>query len=232
MTTMKTLFPSLLLALVLVGAVQAPTRTTAAAPSAAVGTTAPGQLRFERFNRSYTDITPEIDPVSQGPLTIRLSAPRSNMVVRNHLLRLEPGAGGSHSAELRVEFQGKGWLVADVDVAGMASRLQDEVVVPPQALNVQGRVRITRDPNAYVITPEQLPKRVRVKIQSGIATDVVGACRGVAVLAGIDCGGVQEALSTAVVPLPPPGESYLLEDAELTAAERKQLESYLAGPGR
>lgn len=239
---MRTLLPSLLLAVVLLGAAQAPTGTTAAqapqgtaaAPSTAAsasGTSVPGQLRFERFNRAYTDITPEIDPVSQGPLTVRLSAPRSNMVVRNHLLRLEPGVGGSHSAELRVEFQGKGWLVADVDVAGMASRLQDEVVVPPQALNVQGRVRITRDPNAYVITPEQLPKRVRVRIQSGIATDVVGACRGVAVLAGIDCGGVQQALSTAVVPLPPPGESYLLEDAELTAAERRQLDSYLASAG-
>jgi hypothetical protein len=31
-----------------------------------------------------------------------------------------------------------------------------------------------------------------------------------------------------VVPLPPAGESYLLEDADLTPEERSQLDAYLA----
>lgn len=191
----------------------------------------PGQFRFERFNRSYPEVIPDISPIEQGPLTIQLSAPKSNMTLRSHFLRLEPGPGGSHTAELRVEFLGKGWLVADVDVGGLAeTRLQDEVLVPPQAATLEGRVRLAREPGAYVITTEQLPKQMRVRIQSGIATQVVGFCDRIPALLApdLDCEGLNRALSTAVVPLPPAGESYLLEDAELTAEERSQLDAYLA----
>src|SRR5262245_6147234 len=129
-----------------------------------LGAVVPGQFRFERFNRSYPEIVPDIAPIEQGPLTIQLSSPKRNLTLRSHFLRLEPGPGGSHSAELRVEFQGKGWIVADLDVAGMAAtRLQDEVLVPPQAAVLEGRVRVAREPGAYVITTEQLPKQMRVK---------------------------------------------------------------------
>lgn len=192
----------------------------------------PGQFRFERFNRSYPEVVPEIAPIEQGPLTIQLSAPRSNLTLRSHFLRLEPGPGGSHTAELRVEFLGKGRLVADLDVAGMAAtRLQDDVLVPPQAATLEGRVKVTRDPGAYVITTEQLPKQMRVKIQSGIAGQVVGFCDRIPALLApdLDCERLNQMLSTATVPLPPAGESYLLEDADLTPEERSQLDAYLAG---
>src|SRR5215218_7483997 len=197
-----------------------------------LGAAVPGQLRFERFNRSYPEMIPEIAPIEQGPLTIQLSSPKSNMTLRSHFLRLEPGPGGSHTAELRVEFLGKGRLVADLDVAGIAAtRLQDDVLVPPQAATLEGRVRLTREPGAYVITTEQLPKQMRIKIQSGIASQVVGFCDRIPVLLApdLDCERLNQALSNAVVPLPPAGESYLLEDAELTAEERSQLDAYLAG---
>src|SRR6186713_2387209 len=82
-----------------------------------LGAVVPGQFRFERFNRSYPEVIPEIAPIEQGPLTIQLSSPKSNLTLRSHFLRLEPGPGGSHTAELRVEFLGKGRLVADLDVA-------------------------------------------------------------------------------------------------------------------
>lgn len=192
----------------------------------------PGQFRFERYNRGYPEAVPEISPIEQGPLTIRLSSPRSNLTLRSHLLRLEPGSAGSHTAELRVEFQGKGWLVADVDVAGLTgTRLQDEVLVPPQAATLEGRVRVTREPGAYVVTTEQLPKQIRVRIQSGIATQMASFCDRIPVLPGadLDCQRMERALSVATIPLPPAGESYLLEDAELTAEERRQLDTYLAG---
>jgi hypothetical protein len=190
----------------------------------------PGQFRFERFNRSYPEVVPQIAPIVQGPLRIQLSAPKSNLTLRSHFLRLEPGPGGSHTAELRVEFLGKGWLVADVDVAGFTgTRLQDQVTVPAQAATLEGRVKVTREPGAYVVTTEQLPKQIRVKIQSGIGSQIVGFCDRVPTLLGdLDCERLDQALSSAVVPLPPPGESYLLEDADLTAQERQQFETYLA----
>lgn len=197
----------------------------------AAAASAPGQFRFERYNRSYPDAVPEIAPIEQGPLTIRLSSPRNNLTLRSHLLRLEPGPAGSHTAEMRLEFQGKGWLVADVAVAGLTgTRLQDEVLVPPQVATLEGRVRVAREPGAYVVTTEQLPRQIRVRIQSGLATQMASLCDRIPVLPGaeLDCQGMERALSAATIPLPPPGESYLLEDAELTADERRQLDAYLA----
>jgi len=196
-----------------------------------LGAALPGQFRFERFNRSYPEVIPEIAPIEQGPLTIQLSSPKSNLTLRSHFLRLEPGPGGSHSAELRVEFLGKGRLVADVDVAGLATRFQDDVLVPPQAATLEGRVRLAREPGAYVITTEQLPKQMKVRIQSGIAGQVVGFCDRIPALLApdLDCERLNRLLSTATVPLPPAGESYLLEDADLTPEERSRLDAYLAG---
>ncbi|HYG63151.1 MAG TPA: hypothetical protein VEL74_11260 [Thermoanaerobaculia bacterium] len=195
---------------------------------------APGQLQFARLNRTYSDVITEIEPIRQGPVTVRLSSPRHQLTVRNHLLRLEPGTGGSHSAELRVDFSGKGWLVADVDVAGMGGRLEDDVTVPAQSQTVEGRARVRKVAEGYLITPEQLPKSVRVRIQSGVGSRIAGFCDRAAALlfSNVDCGGLNRALSTAVVPLPAAGESYLLENAELTAAERQRIDSYLARESR
>lgn len=198
-----------------------------------VSAQAPGQFRFDRLNREYTEAVPEIQPVVQGPLTVRLSATRSNLVLRNHLLRLEPGSGDSHSADLRVEFEGRGWLVADVDVGGVASRLQDEVVVPPQAVALQGRVKLRKVREGYLVTTEQLPPRVRVKIQSGVGSRIVDVCDGFSALplTSLDCPALEQALSRAVVPLPQPGETFLLENGELTAEERQRLDAYLRSAG-
>ena len=174
-------------------------------------------------------MAPDILPVIEGPLTVRLSSPRNQITVRKHLLRLEPGSGGSHSADLSIEFQGKGWLVADVEAGPMATRLQDEVLVPPQVAKIQGRVRIRRVQGGYGITPEQIPEKIGVRIQSGIGRQLVNVCDGASVLLALDCPSLEKSLGRAVIPLPAAGEEYLLEDAELTAAERGQIDSYLLG---
>jgi hypothetical protein len=192
----------------------------------------PGQIQLQRLNRSYSEVAPDILPVTEGILTVRLSSPRNQITVRKHLLRLEPGSGGSHSADLSIEFQGKGWLVADVEAGPMATRLQDEVLVPPQVAKIQGRVRIRRVQGGYGVTPEQLPEKLGVRIQSGIGRQLVNVCDGASVLLALDCPSLEQSLSRAVIPLPAAGEEYLLEDAELTAAERSEIDSYLAGPVR
>ncbi|HKH49015.1 MAG TPA: hypothetical protein VKM72_30490 [Thermoanaerobaculia bacterium] len=191
--------------------------------------TPPGQIQLQRLNRSYSEIAPDILPVVEGPLTVRLSSPRNQITVRNHLLRLEPGSGGSHSADLSIEFQGKGWLVADVEAGPMATRLQDEVLVPPQVAKIQGRVRIRRVQGGYGITPEQLPEKLGVRIQSGIGRQLVNVCDGASILLALDCPSLEKSLSRAVIPLPAAGEEFLLEDTELTAVERGQIDSYLLG---
>ena len=185
-----------------------------------------------RRNRPARVTRGSFSPVIEGPLTVRLSSPQNQIVVRRHLLRLEPGAGGSHSADLSIEFQGRGRLVADVEAGPVATRLQDEVLVPAQVARLQGRVRIRRVRGGYGVTPEQLPERLGVRIQSGIGRQIVGVCDGAAVVLALDCSGLERSLSRAVIPLPAAGEEYLLEDAELTPAERSQLDGYLAGQDR
>jgi hypothetical protein len=197
------------------------------------GAAVPGELRFERFNRGYDQVAPEILPIEEGPVTVRLSSPRNSLTVRNHAVRLEPGAGNSYTADLRIEFSGKGWLVADVDVSGVSTRLQDEVKVPPQELEMQGRIRLRKVRGGYEVTPEQLPHSVSVRIESGIGRSLVDLCDGVsalplAPLGDVDCTALERSLSRAVVPLPAAGESFLLEDADLTASERRQLDGYLS----
>src|SRR6185436_11982318 len=196
------------------------------------GSAVPGQIELQRLNRSYSELAPDILPVIEGPLTVRLSSPRNQIVVRRHLLRLEPGAGGSHSADLSIEFQGKGRLVADVEAGPVATRLQDEVLVPPQVAQLQGRVRIRRVQGGYGITPEQLPERLGVRIQSGIGRQIVNVCDGASVVLALDCPSLEQSLSRAVIPLPAAGEEYLLEDAEITPAERSQLDGYLGLRGQ
>ena len=193
------------------------------------GTAVPGQIQLQRLNRSYSEVAPEIVPVVEGPLTVRLSSPRHQITVRRHLLRLEPGPRGSHSADLSIEFQGKGWLVADVAAGPVATRLEDEVLVPPQVAKIQGKVRIRKIQGGYGITPEQLPERLGVRIQSGIGRQLVNVCDGASIVLALDCPRLEQALSRAVIPLPDAGEEYLLEDAELTAAERSQIDGYLSG---
>ena len=205
-------------------------RAAAQAPGAP-GATSDNRFRCERLNRTYRDVVSELVPVENDLLSVRLSSPRNTMTVRRHLLRLEPGVGGSHAAELAVEIQGSGRLVAEVDLAGFARQLQDEVTVPPQSKTIEGRLRLARVRGGYLLTPEQLPRRVTVRIKSRLGADIVDLCQRVAILPGTasSCDGLERAFSTAVVPLPPAGEGFLLADGELTAQEKAGLDRYLAG---
>lgn len=217
-----------LAAVSLVGAPPARSTAPRAAPNPAPAPL-PGLLRFTRLNHSYSQPATAIDPITEGPLTIRLSSPRNKLVLQSHSLRLEPGAGGLHTADLEVKFFGKGRVVADVDVAGVGKRFEEEVLVPPQTRRLEGRVRVTRSGGGYLLTPERLPRELPVAIRSQLGNDVVGLCERLAALpfSELDCAGLDQALSTARVPLPPAGEGFYLAAADLTAAERSQLERYL-----
>jgi hypothetical protein len=189
----------------------------------------PGELQFERLNRSYSQVAPELLPITEGPVTVRLSSPQNSLTVRSHLLRLEPGAGNSHTADLHIEFSGKGWLVADVEMAGVSTRLEAAVVVPEQTLEMQGRLRLRKVSGGYEVTPEQLPRQVVIRIESDIGRRLVDLCDGVSQLpfTAVDCTALERALSRAAVPLPAPGESFVLADAELTPRDRQRLDLYL-----
>ena len=192
------------------------------------------EFSFPRLNRAYGDLVPEFAPVTSGPLTLRLSSPRQSLTVREHRLTLAPLADGTHTARLELEILGKGWLVGDISAGALATRVQDELLVPPQKLDLAGRVRVERGAGGYTVTALESPARVEVAIRSRVATDLVSWCDRMAIvtLALFDCGGLDRSLSRVVVPLPPAGESYLLPDEELSPEERAALDRYLAGAQR
>jgi hypothetical protein len=203
-----------------------------AVPRAAPPAAAPGLLRFTRLNHAYGEPATAVAPIVEGPLTIRLSSPRNKLVLVDNSLRLEPGADGLYTAELSVRFYGKGRVVADVELSGVVKRFDDEVLVPPQTRRLEGRVRVSRSGDGYLITPERLPRELPVSIQSHLGNEIVGLCESLAALpfSDLDCSGLDRALSTARVPLPPAGEGFFLARGDLTPGERQQIEGYLPRP--
>ena len=200
-------------------------------PTAVAASTAGADFLFTRLYHAYSEPV-SAEPIVQGPISVRLASPRNKIVLRSHRLRLAPTyADGSYAAELQVEFFGKGELTADVDLAGHGRRLQEEVVVPPQRKVLGGRVRVARARDGgYLVTPLSMPRAIAVEIRSRLADDVVGLCENIASLpfSTLDCDGLDRALSTAVVPLPQAGEPFRLEARDVTAAERRQLDGFLA----
>jgi hypothetical protein len=198
----------------------------------------PQSFSFGKLNRSYENLVGDLQPITQGPLTVELSSPAHTLVLRANRLLLTPlgeGEAAAQQAHLELELMGKGELVADVEGAGLRTRLQDELYVPPQTLALDARIRLRRGEGGYLVTPLELPRQVEVKIQSKLSNDLLALCDGVALFTGLDCAALERALSVAVIPLPAAGESYLLPDADLSAADRAALDAYLAptaGAGR
>jgi hypothetical protein len=204
----------------------------ASGESAAPETALTHRFHFAGLDRTYRDESPELAPVRQGPLTIRLSSPSNTVILHHHELALTPLADGTHRARLEVELSGHGTVVADVDLSGAGSRLEDELVIPRQSRVFEGRVKISRAPEGYVFTALELPETVEVAFESRLAKTVLGTCRAMALvpLISLDCAPLEKRLSTAVIALPPPGQRFLLTDAVLSDEDRGALDRYLV-PG-
>jgi hypothetical protein len=208
-----------------------PAAPAAAAPAAARPAPAASSTSFSfpLINRSYSDLAPAAVPYTSGALSVALSSPRHNVVVREHRLTLTPLADGTHRADLDVTFLGKGWMVADVELAGFATQLADEVLLPSQRKLLQGRVRL--EPAAgggMLLTPVELPKTVQVAIQSRVGNQLVGWCEGISVLplTDVDCGELQRAVQTATVPVPQADGPIHLDADELRPEDQAALEAY------
>jgi hypothetical protein len=205
---------------------------SAAAPLAAAE---PVAFSFGKLNHSYENLVGELQPITQGPLTVELSSPSHVLVLKSNRLVLTPigGAGAKQQAHLELEILGKGQLVADVEGAGLSTRLQDELYVPPQTLALDAKIDLRRVEGGYQVTTLEMPARVDIKMQSKLSNQLLSLCGGVALFTGLDCDALERALSVATVPLPAGGGPYLLPDSDLTDADRSALDAFLAGsPGR
>jgi hypothetical protein len=202
-------------------------------PPAGLAATAPTYgLKFEKLNRSYSDFVGELAPIGEEGLSVRLKSPKQAIVLRDHRIRLTPVAGGRFDGEIELDVQGKGDLVADVTIGPMVRTLADVVVVPPQTLRLAATVRIRRVADGYEVTPEKLPERIEVAVQSQSINQILELCDQAATLSlgAIDCGVLERSLSRPSVPIPGGAGAFHLGDENLTADDRARLDAVLGPP--
>ncbi len=192
------------------------------------------EMRFVKLNRTYSDFVGELAPIGDGSLSVLLQSPRQAMVLRDHRIRLTPlpGGGGRFAGEVELDIQGKGELIADVTIGPIVRRLTDELLVPPQTLRLASAVVIRRVADGYEITPESLPARIEVAVQSKSLNQILALCDQAATLTlgAVDCSGLGRALTRPAVPLPGGGGTLHLGDDNLTDSDRRWLDALIGSP--
>ncbi len=178
----------------------------------------PSTLELDYLNGVYEDLDSNLEPVRQGSLTIQFSSPEHRLTVHGNQLRLTAQGEGRVLAAFAVDFEGGGQLIADVSGIG---RFTDRVEAPRQRVKVHGTVRIARRQGGYLFTVESADPAVELEIQSGVADQIISACRAAAMIPFINlpCGGLETALAFISIPMPGPGEQFLLPSENLTADE-------------
>jgi hypothetical protein len=187
-------------------------------------------LELEKLNRTYTDIAGELAPLVYDPLVIRLVSPAQTVIVRRHRVDLVALGAGRYRAKVEVELSGKGTLIADLELAGgTPQRMTDEVVLPLQTLVLDAVVSVARGEGGYRVVAHEMPKALRVDIRSRLVGQILESCSGLALLTlgALDCAPVTDALERPSLPLPGPGAELWLADADLTDADRAEIDALI-----
>jgi hypothetical protein len=185
------------------------------------------EIELTYLNQTYANRDVELAPIKEGPLAIRLSSPSHRLTLHRNRLVLTPSAGGDPDAWVEAEFEGAGDLVADVEGGTLATQLRDHVVVPRQTVRLRGKARLTRDAEGYRLRVLEAPPSVPVRIRSGVVGRCVALCRGLGLLAVVDCGRLERALSTVRVPIRSDQSTLRLPHARLSATDRAYLDRFV-----
>jgi hypothetical protein len=188
-------------------------------------------LEFERFNQTHVNLVGDAAPIHSGPLTVRLSSPQNELTLEHNGLRLEGLADGRHGTLATVRFSGGGRVRAEIDFGGIPASFESDVEFPSQEVLVGGEVRISRQAEHYELTVIDLPRFVEIELRSTLVDQLVSWCARLSLLVAGDagCDDLGRLLSRPRLPLPGPGESFLVAASELEPAERERLDAYLAG---
>jgi hypothetical protein len=190
---------------------------------------APQAIQIGYLNRTWTNLEGEVSPVEQGLLSVRLRSPEHRVTVHRNRLALAQRDFGDPDAQIDVDFEGEGRLIADVGSGAAATSFTDDVVAPRQSVRVRGRARVARDAEAYHLTLVDGPPSAPVKIRSRVIDDVVLLCEDLGWLAAVDCDALRASLSTVQIPLAGHDRSVRLPRAQLTPEERAYLDRFVAG---
>lgn len=193
---------------------------------------APQVLVFDRFNRHYQDLDPEVQHFREGPLEVAVDVEKASVAVERHRVAVQPLQNGTHKVRGEVLFSGLAHLTADVGAGGMGSRLADRVLVPSQEKTWEGVVRVESSAQGYEVTVVEGPRVMRVQVESELGGQATALCSAAALWpgSGLACDALAAFFSNAPVVLPGPGESFWIDRAELTAEEQSQVDAYLGVP--
>lgn len=188
---------------------------------------------FDRLNGTYTDLAGEVRETTTGPIVVRSNSPTNRLELIGNRLEMTHLGDGVHRAEAWVHFEGEAEVEAELLMAGLSTGMvEDQVVVPNQERRIDSRIKLERQDEDYLITIVEVPEDFQIAIQSRLAAQLVSMCEGIARFTfGASCEALEGALTNPKIPMPEPGEEFILPAGELTADERAQLEAYLNGSG-
>jgi hypothetical protein len=190
----------------------------------------PQIFEMPRLNQVYSDVVREVLPIRQGPITVQLKFLEHSVELKDHRLEVTRDAmANSHNFRVVVTLEGEAEVESRLEMAGLPANLKDEIRLPLQSISVAGRAEVSRDPEGYLISPIELPPFVQVEIESQLAEKMVGLCKGLAFLPGFGsaCEGLKQSLAFIRLPLPEPGDTYLVPLDLLTEAEITEFDRYL-----
>lgn len=177
------------------------------------------QVELKFVNGVYQNLQADPEPIRQGPLTIKVSSPEHELTVHGNRLHLERNDDGTIDASMEVDFEGEGHLIADISGFG---RFEDNVAAARQTVQAAGVVRLESVRGGFLFTVVEAEPSVSLEIESGLARQVVGACRTASAipLLRLPCDSLDKSLTSIKVPLPEPGREIFLSSKEMTRKER------------
>ena len=190
----------------------------------------PRVLVFNRFNRLYEGLTPQIEVLDDGELAVQAEVLDGAVEVVRHRVELYPLRDGTHHVHGTAEFFGQANVLAHLDFGGVGSSIRDNVFVPLQTRTIDARVRIGKTAHGYAVTLLDLPDSMRIQVRSRLASKAVGWCRRLSFLPGAatDCAALSGFFNDAPMALPPKGDTIYIDRADLNSAEAQAVEAYLA----
>lgn len=184
-------------------------------------------IELAYLNDTYTDLDADLAPIQEGPLSVRLSSPSHRLTLHRNRLVLTPSAERDPNAWVEAEFEGAGDLVADLQGGTVGTQLRDRVVVPRQSVQLRGKLRVERDAESYQLRVLEAPPSVPVRIRSGLIDRCVAICRGLGLLAVVDCGRLERALSTVQVPIHSDQAALRIPRDRLSETDRAYLDRFV-----
>ena len=186
-------------------------------------------IEIDFLNGVYTDLGRDIQPVERGAMTLYITSPEHRLTVHGNRLLLSANDDGTVGATVEVEFEGEGHLVVEVRTGGVGNEFEDNVAAPRQTVSVSGTARLERTGEGYLMTVVDGQESVELEIRSDLATRLVLLCRTFErlPLIRVNCAGIENALAVVTVPLPEPGEQFLVPAEKLTEDERAYFDSFV-----